>query len=219
ISMAINLSRGESFHSVFTAAIAFAVSAIPTGLPAVVTTILSMGTQQLANANAIVKRLRSTETLGSTSAINSDKTGTLTLNQMTAVELTIPGRRYAVSGTGYGADGTIKHVGGEPDTPLEPFLLPMILASDAVVSDGELIGDPTEGALVVLGEKGGLDAETTRHRYPRIAELPFDAAYKLMATFHRMPDDDGREVVRCFVKGAPDQLLARAGQVPGPHLT
>ena len=98
ISMILNLSRGESFTTVFTAAIAFAVSAIPTGLPAVVTTILSLGTQMLAKANAIVKRLRSTETLGSTSAINSDKTGTLTLNQMTAVELTIPGRRYTISG-------------------------------------------------------------------------------------------------------------------------
>jgi Ca2+-transporting ATPase len=218
-SILLNLARGNKFDEVFTVAIAFAISAIPTGLPAVVTTILSLGTQRLADANAIVKRLRSTETLGSTSAINSDKTGTLTLNQMTAVELTIPGRRYAVSGTGYRTDGAIKHVGGEPDISLEPFLLPMILASDAVVSDGELIGDPTEGALVVLGEKGGLDAETTRHRYPRIAELPFDAAYKLMATFHRMPGDDGREVVRCFVKGAPDQLLARAGLVPGPDLT
>ncbi len=218
-SILLNLARGNDFDEVFKVAIAFAISAIPTGLPAVVTTILSLGTQRLADANAIVKRLRSTETLGSTSAINSDKTGTLTLNQMTAVELTIPGRRYAVSGTGYGTDGTIKHVGGEPDVPLEPFLLPMILASDAVVSDGELIGDPTEGALVVLGEKGGLDAESTRHRYPRIAELPFDAAYKLMATFHRMRDDDGHEVVRCFVKGAPDQLLARAGLVPGPDLT
>src|SRR6478609_4614777 len=92
LSMILNLSRGETFTTVFTAAIAFAVSAIPTGLPAVVTTILSLGTQMLAKANAIVKRLRSTETLGATSAINSDKTGTLTLNQMTAVELTIPGR-------------------------------------------------------------------------------------------------------------------------------
>src|SRR5262249_56522278 len=97
ISMAINLSRGESFHSVFTAAIAFAVSAIPTGLPAVVTTILSLGTQLLANANAIVKRLRSTETLGSTSAINSDKTGALTLNPMTAVQLALPRRRAPLS--------------------------------------------------------------------------------------------------------------------------
>jgi Ca2+-transporting ATPase len=210
VSMILNLSRGDTFTVVFTAAIAFAVSAIPTGLPAVVTTILSLGTQTLARANAIVKRLRSTETLGSTSAINSDKTGTLTLNQMTAVELTIPGRRYAVSGSGYSTEGTIKHVAGQPDVPLDQFLLPMLLASDAVVSDGELIGDPTEGALVVLAEKGGLDAGSTREAYPRVAELPFDAAYKLMATFHRMQDGDGRDVIRGFVKGAPDQLLARS---------
>ena len=73
-----------------------------------------------------------------------------------------------------------------------------------------MIGDPTEGALVVLAEKGGLDLDATRERYPRVAELPFDTAYKLMATFHRMTDESGREVIRCFVKGAPDQLLARA---------
>ena len=213
-SVLINLARGNSFNVVFTAAVAFAISAIPTGLPAVVTTILSLGTQLLAQANAIVKRLRSTETLGSTSAINSDKTGTLTLNQMTAVEMTIPGRRYVVSGGGYRIEGAVKRVAGQPDVPLEPFLLPMVLASDAVVSDGKLIGDPTEGALVVLAEKGGLDARTTREQYPRVAELPFDAAYKMMATFHHV---DG--VIRCFVKGAPDQLLTRAGQVPGDDLT
>jgi len=89
----------------------------------------------------------------------------------------------------------------------------MVLASDAVVRDGELIGDPTEGALVVLAAKGGIDAASTRERYPRIAELPFDAAYKLMATFHKMTDASGREVIRCFVKGAPDQLLARAATI------
>src|SRR4051812_20594344 len=209
ISMILNLSRGDTFTTVFTAAIAFAVSAIPTGLPAVVTTILSMGTQILARANAIVKRLRSTETLGSTSAINSDKTGTLTLNQMTAVALTIAGRQYSISGSGYSTEGTIKRVAGEADVPLVQFLFPMLLASDAVVADGELIGDPTEGALVVLAEKGGLDSAATRAAYPRVAELPFDAEYKLMATFHRMRDEDGRDVVRCFVKGAPDELLAR----------
>ena len=210
LSMILNLSRGETFETVFTAAIAFAISAIPTGLPAVVTTILSLGTQSLARANAIVKRLRSTETLGSTSAINSDKTGTLTLNQMTAVELTIPGRRYSISGNGYSTEGKIKHVAGQPEVPLEQFLLPMMLASDAVVHDGELIGDPTEGALVVLAEKGGLDPKETRAMYPRMGDLPFDAEYKLMATFHLMKDEAGRDVVRCFVKGAPDQLLARS---------
>ncbi|HTJ32776.1 MAG TPA: cation-transporting P-type ATPase [Dactylosporangium sp.] len=216
LSVALNLARGNTFDVVFTAAIAFAISAIPTGLPAVVTTILSLGTQLLARANAIVKRLRSTETLGSTSAINSDKTGTLTLNQMTVTELAIPRRRYTVSGTGYGTEGTIRHAAGDPDVPLEPFLLPMALAGDAEVTDGALIGDPTEGALVVLAAKGGLDVAETRQRYPRIAEIPFDAAYKLMATYHRMTDDSGRDVVRCFVKGAPDQLLTRAADVVTP---
>ena len=218
ISMIINLSRGDSFTTVFTAAVAFAVSAIPTGLPAVVTTILSLGTQILARANAIVKRLRSTETLGSTSAINSDKTGTLTLNQMTAVELTIPGRRYSISGSGYSTEGQIKRVAGQSDVPLEQFLLPGLLASDAVISNGEMIGDPTEAALVVLAEKGGLDTEETRRAFPRLADLPFDSAYKFMATFHRMKDENGRDVVRCFVKGAPDQLLGRSAYAPDPEL-
>src|SRR4051794_20807436 len=216
----INMARGQSFTAVFTAAVAFAIAAIPTGLPAVVTTILSRGTRLLADASAIVKRLRSTETLGATSAICSDKTGTLTLNQMTAVELTIPGRRYKVSGSGYSTEGQIKHVAGEPEIPLEPFMFPLALACDAVLTDaGEMIGDPTEGALVVLAEKGGLDLDLTRKRYPRVAELPFDTAYKLMATFHRMTDESGREVIRGFVKGAPDQLLARATSHLDPSLT
>src|SRR3954469_3163215 len=218
LSMILNLSRGETFETVFTAAIAFAVSAIPTGLPAVVTTILSLGTQILARANAIVKRLRSTETLGSTSAINSDKTGTLTLNQMTATELALVGRRYTIDGSGYSTEGTIKRVAGDSDVPLDQVLMGMLLASDAVVEQGELIGDPTEGALVVLAEKGGLDAKSTRETYPRIAELPFDTAYKLMATFHRMKDESGRDVVRAFVKGAPDQLLARGTHGLGADL-
>jgi Ca2+-transporting ATPase len=210
-SVVLNMARGQSFKEVFTVAVAFSIAAIPTGLPAVVTTILSRGTRLLAEANAIIKRLRSTETLGATSAICSDKTGTLTLNQMTAVELTIPGRRYKISGSGYSTEGHIKHVAGDPEVPLEPFMYPLALACDAVITDaGEMIGDPTEGALVVLAEKGGVDLATTRERYPRVAELPFDTAYKLMATFHRMTDESGREVVRCFVKGAPDQLLARA---------
>src|SRR4051794_11649205 len=219
VSILLNMARGQTFTEVFTVAVAFAIAAIPTGLPAVVTTILSRGTQLLAEANAIVKRLRSTETLGATSAICSDKTGTLTLNQMTAVELTIPGRRYTVSGGGYSTEGTIKHVYGEPEVPLEPFMLPLARACEAVVTaGGEMIGDPTEGALVVLAAKGGLDVDATRERYPRVAELPFDTAYKLMATFHAMPDETGRDVVRCFVKGAPDQVLARASTHLDPAL-
>src|SRR5689334_1198772 len=212
-SIALNLARGQTFIAVFNAAVAFAIAAIPVGLPTVVTTILAWGTQQLASAGAIMKRLASAQTLGSVSAINSDKTGTLTMNQMTAVQLTAAGRRYAVDGTGYSTAGRITRAGGQADIGLDEFLVPMVLASDAVVRNGELIGDPTEGALVVLAAKGGIDAASTRERYPRIAELPFDAAYKLMATFHAMTDEAGHEVVRCFVKGAPDQLLTRAATV------
>jgi Ca2+-transporting ATPase len=218
ISMVINLARGDDFTTVFTAAVAFAISAIPTGLPAVVTTILSMGTQLLAKAGAIMKRLRSTETLGSTSAINSDKTGTLTLNQMTAVEMALVGRHFSITGSGYSTEGRITRTAGLSDIDLEPFLMPMALASDAVAKDGELIGDPTEGALVVLAEKGGVSVAGTREQYPRVAVLPFDADYKLMATFHAMTDEAGKDVVRCFVKGAPDQLLARSSHAVGGEL-
>ncbi len=209
-SMAVNLYRGYTFNAVFNAAVAFAIAAVPVQLPTVVTTILAWGTQALAKAGAIMKQLRSTETLGSTSAINTDKTGTLTLGQMTAVQLAIAGHRYAIEGKGYSTDGRINRVAGQAEVPLDAFLMPMVLASDAVLSDGELIGDPTEGALVVLAAKGGIDAVSTRHAYPRAAELPFDAEYKLMATFHSMTDESGNPVMRCLVKGAPDQLLARA---------
>src|ERR1700723_124383 len=116
-SMALNLARGETFIAVFNAAVAFAIAAIPVGLPTVVTTILAWGTQQLAKAGAIMKRLTSTQTLGSTSAINSDKTGTLTLNQMTVVQMTAAGRRYAVDGTGYSTVGRITRVSGSGTRP------------------------------------------------------------------------------------------------------
>src|SRR4051794_5254486 len=214
ISIGLGLARDQSFQILFLTAVAFSVSAIPTGLPAVVTTILAAGTSTLAASGAIVKRLRSVETLGSTSAINSDKTGTLTLNQMTAVQMAVAGHRFAISGEGYSPVGTITGEGEE--MPLERYLLPMALCADAVARDGGLVGDPTEGALVVLAAKGGVDPELTREHYPRIAEVPFDAAYKFMATFHRMTDDAGREIVRAYVKGAPDQLLARATSIVLP---
>ena len=108
---------------------------------------------------------------------------------MTAVQMAIVGRRYTISGEGYSTEGQITHAGGQPDVPLEPLLLPMALCADAEVKDGALVGDPTEGALVVLAAKGGVDPTLTREQYPRVATLPFDAAYKLMATFHRMKDD------------------------------
>jgi P-type Ca2+ transporter type 2C len=208
----IGLIRGKDFDDLFLIGISLAIAAIPTGLPAVVTTVLSLGTQALAAKGAIVKRLRSVETLGSTSAICSDKTGTLTLNQMTARQLVVVGRRYSIEGEGYSTEGKILRVAGETDTSLEPFLLPMALANDAAVRDGEIVGDPTEAALVVLAAKGGLDVDETRRVYPRVGEVPFDSDYKLMATFHEM-EEDGRKVVRCFVKGAPDVLLARSSQI------
>jgi Ca2+-transporting ATPase len=204
----IGLVRGDDFDELFLVGISLAIAAIPTGLPAVVTTMLSLGTQALAAKGAIVKRLRSVETLGSTSAICSDKTGTLTLNQMTVRQLLIAGRRYSVDGEGYSTNGNILRVAGDTDTSLEPVLLPMALANDGAVHDGEIVGDPTEVALVVLAEKGGLDVDETRRVYPRVGEVPFDSEYKFMATFHEM---DG--VIRCFVKGAPDVLLARSTEI------
>jgi P-type Ca2+ transporter type 2C len=208
----IGLIRGESFDDLFLIGISLAVAAIPTGLPAVVTTVLSLGTQALAAKGAIVKRLRSVETLGSTSAICSDKTGTLTLNQMTVRQLVVVGRRYSIEGEGYSTQGAILRVAGESDTTLDPFLEPMALANDAAVHDGEIVGDPTEAALVVLAAKGGLDVDEMRRVFPRVGEVPFDSDYKFMATFHEM-EADGRKVIRCFVKGAPDVLLARSSQI------
>jgi P-type Ca2+ transporter type 2C len=211
----IGLIRGDSFDDLFITGVALAVAAIPTGLPAVVTALLSIGTREIARRNAIVKRLPAVETLGSTSVICSDKTGTLTLNKMTARELVIPGQnRFTISGEGYKTEGEIKHVGGS-HFDLDPYLLPMVLCADAVLDGEALIGDPTEGALIVLGAKGGLDIEETRRTYPRIAEVPFDSDYKFMATFHEMTGTEG-PVVRCYVKGAPDVLIERGGSYRTP---
>jgi Ca2+-transporting ATPase len=215
----LGLVRGESFDTLFITGVALAVAAIPTGLPAVVTALLSIGTREIARRHAIVKRLPAVETLGATSVICSDKTGTLTLNKMTARELVIPGQhRFTVSGEGYSTQGEIKHVGGS-HIDLDPYLLPMVLCADAVLDGEDLIGDPTEGALIVLGAKGGLDLAETRSAYPRVAEVPFDSDYKFMATFHNMAGPDGKPVVRCYVKGAPDVLISRGGSYRGPDAT
>ena len=202
----------------------------------VTTTLYSMGTRVLASQNAIVKRLPSVETLGSVSAICSDKTGTLTLNKMTAVEFSIPGQnRYRVTGEGYGTagelqltrglaagmpwqkattpystEGQIKSAGGAK-IDLEQVMLGMALCADARLDGEALIGDPTEGALIVLAEKGGVSVDDARQMFPRVAEVPFDSDYKFMATFHNMTDAQGKPVVRAFVKGAPDVLIGRGG--------
>jgi len=210
--IALGLARGESFDTLFITGVALAVAAIPTGLPAVVTALLSIGTREIARRNAIVKRLPAVETLGSTSVICSDKTGTLTLNKMTARELAIPGQhRFTVSGEGYSTDGEIKHVGGS-HIDLDPYLLPMILCADAVLDGENLIGDPTEGALIVLAAKGGLDISETRSSYPRIAEVPFDSDYKFMATFHQMTGAGGEQVVRVDRHDAVRQQPCSAGK-------
>ena len=237
----LGVVNGQALEAVFISGVALAVAAIPTGLPAVVTTMYSMGTRALADQNAIVKRLPSVETLGSVSAICSDKTGTLTLNKMTAVEFTIPGQnRFRVTGEGYGTQGTMALASGDggehlwqkgtlaystegrllsaggATVDLNEILLPMALCADARLDDGNLIGDPTEGALIVLAEKGGISVDGARELFPRVAELPFDSDYKFMATFHNMKNEQDQPVVRCFVKGAPDVLIARGGYYWNP---
>ena len=209
VMFALGRSRGQAWDALFVSAVSLAIAAIPEALPTVTQTILSLGGVDLAKRNAIVKDLPSVETLGFTSAINSDKTGTLTMNQMTVVEVVDPTDRYTISGTGYGLDGMVHHAAGSTDT-LEDAILPFLIASDATLVDGTVVGDPTEGALLVLGYKSGLDIDATRERLPRLATLPFDPSYKLMATFNAAADGSGRPLVRCFVKGAAPAVLARA---------
>jgi Ca2+-transporting ATPase len=212
----LGLVRGHDFGDIFVSAVSLAVAAIPEGLPAVVAFTLAMGAARLAKRGAIIKRLASVETLGSTSQICTDKTGTLTLNQMTARELLLAGRRFTVSGHGYATEGRIRTTDGSPlPQTLDRVLLAMALCTDAVLRDGDVVGDPTEGALVVLAEKGGIDVAGLRRERPRLLEIPFDSDYKFMATFHDWVDDAGRDIVRCFVKGAPDVLAGRADRYLG----
>ena len=209
VMFALGLSRGQSWKMLFDTAVALAIAAIPLALPMVVQVVLSLGSVELAKQKAIVKDLPSVETLGFTSAINSDKTGTLTMNQMTAVEVVDPTDRYAITGTGYSLDGKIIHPAGKTDT-LDAAILPYVVASDAKLADGKVVGDPTEGALLVLAHKAGVFIDATREELPRLATLPFDPTYKLMATFNQAKDASGSDVVRCFVKGAAPAVMARA---------
>jgi Ca2+-transporting ATPase len=207
---ALGILRGDPLVQTIMTSIALAVAAIPEGLPAVVTVTLAIGMHRMARNRAIVKKLSAVETLGSTTVICSDKTGTLTLNQMTARQLFYRGRRFTVSGEGYSGEGEISAGKGDPLPDFLPRLTPAAQCSDSRIRDGQLIGDPTEGALLALAAKGGVDQETADEHSPRLAEIPFDSAHKFMATFHH---DDER--VRMFVKGAPDVLLARASSTSG----
>jgi Ca2+-transporting ATPase len=209
VMFALGRYRDVGWDALFVSAVSLAIAAIPEALPTVTQVILSIGSVELAKRNAIVKDLPSVETLGFTSAINSDKTGTLTMNQMTALEVLDPTDRYAITGTGYSLEGTIQHAAGNTNT-IEDAIVPFIVANDATLVDGKVVGDPTEGALLVLGYKAGLDIDATRGNLPCLATLPFDPTYKLMATFNSAIDAAGRPVARCFVKGAAPAVMDRA---------
>jgi Ca2+-transporting ATPase len=209
IMFALGISRGESTQVIFTTAIALALAAVPMAMPTVLQVILSSGSRDLAAHGAVVKSLDSVETLGSTSAINSDKTGTLTMNQVTVVEVIDPTDRFSITGMGYGLDGEVHHAAGNTNT-IEDAILPFLITNDAKLVDGKVVGDPTEGALLVLGHKAKLDIEGTQAAYPRLATLPFDPTYKLMAAFCDAKDQQGNAVVRVFVKGAAPAVIGRA---------
>ncbi|CEK09959.1 calcium-translocating P-type ATPase, PMCA-type [Legionella hackeliae] len=199
------LFQGVSLTHAIIDAIALAVAAMPEGLPVVVTVTLALGMYQMAKQRAIVKRLASVESLGCTTVICSDKTGTLTLNQMTVRELFYLGRLFKVTGEGYSTAGAVfqeKNNHLMPD--MRPILVPLVSCNDSHVENGTVIGDPTEAALLIFAAKAGLPREPILAEYPRIAEIPFDSTYKFMATFHRLGEN-----IRIFVKGAPDVLLTR----------
>ncbi len=212
----VGLARGIPGKQLLLLGTAMAISAIPTGLPAFVSGLLSMGAKELAEAKAVVKNLTDVETLGATSAINTDKTGTLTMNQMMVSTVYAGGSWFNVEGEGYRKSGELKAVAGASTPDFTRLALGLCLDSDATVDDvGNVVGDPTEAALVVLAAKLGVDAEETRRAYPRLAEVPFDSDYKFMATFHRVTAD-GDEHVLELVKGAPDVVLARCSHSGGP---
>ena len=211
--------RGTALANIAVDAIALGVAAMPEGLPVVVTVTLALGMRNMARQHAVVKRLASVETLGCTTVICSDKTGTLTLNQMTVSALWYQCQHFAVEGEGYGLTGVISAVAASDGdatqkialtapADLQPLVTAMVNCNDSHLTDGKVIGDPMEAALLVLAHKAGAVAKApagqTANVRPRVAEIPFDAAHKFMATFHQ---ENGAAAVQVFVKGAPDVLL------------
>ena len=176
--------------------------------------MLSSGARRLAEPKAVVKSLTDVETLGGTTVINSDKTGTLTMNAMTATQMLAGGDWFKIEGAGYAKTGAILGVAGAKLPDFRNLALGLVLCTDATVADdGSVIGDPTEAAFVVLAAKMGVDAEETREALPRRAEVPFDSEYKFMATFHDRPGWLAGPIVQqphfMSVKGAPDVVLER----------
>jgi magnesium-transporting ATPase (P-type) len=197
---------------IFLAVVGLAVSAIPEGLPAIVTITLAIGTQAMARRHAIVRRLPAVETLGSVTVICTDKTGTLTRNEMTVASVLLPARAIEVSGAGYAPEGGFAAGGTAIDPAAADDLLALarcaLLCNDAALRHHEgqwqLAGDPTEGALLTLALKAGLDIAAEKARWLRIDEVPFDAAHRFMATLHH---DHERGATRIFIKGAPERVL------------
>ncbi len=214
-----NVRGFSAFFDVLILGVALAVAAVPEGLPAIVTTVLSMGVQRMAKRNAIVRHLAAVETLGSTTVIASDKTGTLTRNEMTVRAVVTAGGRVDLEGTGYSPTGAICAGDGAPPegallTELHRALTVADRANNAVLQerDGQwtVQGDPTEAALVVAARKSGLTAETLETRFKRVSEVPFSSDRKRMSTVHSDAEQPGDLFV--FTKGAPDVLLARCTQ-------
>lgn len=207
IIFALGILRQQPMLEVFMTAISLAVAAIPEGLPAVVTVVLAMGMQRMIKRDAIMKRLSAVETLGSTTVICTDKTGTLTQNKMTVLKIYDGESEWDVSGTGYGFKGNISN-NNKDKSAIDYLLKAAVLCNDSQIKDEAVIGDPTEGALIVLGAKGGYNREELNERYPRLKEFPFDSDRKMMSTLHKIEDE-----LLMFTKGAPDIVLSRSSKI------
>ncbi|MFP4359982.1 MAG: HAD-IC family P-type ATPase [Alphaproteobacteria bacterium] len=213
--------RGYPFGEAFMAVVGLAVAAIPEGLPAVMTITLAIGTERLAAKNAIIRRLPAVETLGSVSVIGSDKTGTLTKNEMTAAVIALADHELAIEGAGYRPEGAFRRDGARVD----PRALPaseQLLRGGLLCNDAELVrtdddwraeGDPTEAALVVAAVKAGFDARAERAAHRRLDAVPFDSQHRYMATLHEGPGGERRIVA----KGAPERILPMCRTQAGPH--
>jgi len=212
LTFVVGLVRGEPAADMFMAAVALSVGAIPEGLPAAVTITLAIGVSRMAQRNAIIRKMPAVETLGSTTVICSDKTGTLTENQMTVSRVSAGGQDCDVTGGGYEAQGEIRHGDGPVDlsrnAALRDCLIAGLLCNDSqlVSKEGRLQveGDPTEAALIVAAEKGGYKVDAENARWPRVDVIPFESAHMYMATLHRTPE--GQFV---FLKGSVERLLER----------
>lgn len=214
IVFGVGLLYGNDLLEMFMTAIALAVAAIPEGLPAIVTVVLSLGMGRMAERHAIVKKLLAVETLGTTTVICSDKTGTLTQNEMTVTKIYLDDTVLDVTGSGYSPEGSIMHNGADVIDDNVPSLYTLLsiatLTNDAKIEprDGlyRVIGDPTEGALITLASKKGMTPDELSKEYPRVQELPFDSDRKMMTTFH---ENFLENKAAAFVKGAPDIVLDR----------